>query len=432
MPRPTLPALHPAGIAVGALLTGAGVFLAEIFLGPVLSRSVTSQEGAILASVHQKLTHDFVRPVEPEWLMQRGVAAMVEALEDPYTFYVGPESLARMEEESSGRLIGVGLLMGGPVPHVRWPFPGGPAEAAGLRPGDRILAVDGVPVDDLPLNEVARRIKGPEGTRVRLRWQPLEGPPREAELLRKAVPTGTVVKVRMLDPEAGIGALHIASFAATTTQELDQALAGLREQGLRALVLDLRFNAGGLLPAAVGVASRFLPAGVVCTLRDRHQSRILRARPGRCADADLPVVLLVNRHSASGSEVLAGALRDHGAAVLVGRRTFGKGVFQQVHHYPSGHFAFKMTAGYYQTPGGRILEGHLAPDRAGGLLPDVPVPVTREQEAALAGWLESPDPPDRYRQVVARLFPEIVDRPPPEDPDLEAALELLHSALGRR
>lgn len=431
MPRPTLPALHPAGIAVGALLTGAGVFLAEVFLGPLLSRSVSSQEGAILASVHAKLTTEYVKPVEPEWLMQRGVQAMVEALNDPYTFFVGPEGLARMEEESSGRLIGVGLLLGGPLPHVRWPVPGGPAEAAGLRPGDRILAVDGQPVTGLSLDEVARRIKGPEGSTVTLRWQPLQGEVREARIPREPVPTGTVGRVRMLDEELGIGTLHIDSFAATTPSEVDRALAALREQGLRALVLDLRFNPGGLLPAAVGVASRFLAHGVVCTLRDRRHSRVLRVRPGHCQDPALPVVLLVNAHSASGSEVLAGALRDQGAAVLVGRRTFGKGVFQQVHHYPAGHFAFKMTAGYYQTPAGRILEGHLAPDRAGGLLPDVPVSATPEQETAIGAWLASPEPPAAYRQIVARLFPEVVDRPPPEDPDMDAALALLREALGR-
>ncbi len=423
-----LPALHPAGIAVGALLAGIGLVLAEGVVGPLLVRSWTTPEGQVLGMVHERLAGEYVEPRDPVWLLHRGVEGMLAGLEDPYTFFVGPEELTALEEESSGSLIGIGVVLNLDSAHVRYPVPGGPAEAAGIRPGDRILEVDGLPAEGLEGEELARRIKGPAGTEVVLTvLGPGESAPRQVRVRRAPVPTGTVGKVEMLEP--GIGRIHIRSFAHSTPEEFEEALQTLEAQGLRALILDLRFNTGGVLQAAVDVAATFVGREAVCTLRGRKGPlQVRRGRP-RGEVRSLPLVVLLNGYSASGSEVLAGALRDHGVAVLVGEPSYGKGVYQQVLRYEDWDFAFKFTAGFYLTPSGRILESRIGAHRAGGLEPDLWLPGPREEEAALLTWLRYDPPPERYRELVYRLFPNVAAYSGPPDPVEEAARELLRRSL---
>lgn len=438
MPQRTLPALHPAGVALGVVLCAAGVLLVERFVGPLLLRSTESPEEQTLTAVHRLLAREYVEPRDPEWeswLLRRAVQGMVEGLDDPYTYFIdGPQGLEELAEESTGRLEGIGVILDSASATVRWPQPGGPAEQAGIRPGDLILAVDGKAAAEFTPEDLRQAIKGAPGTRVLLEIQrpaaePVPAERLPVEVVRGSVPTGTVNKVEMLDRPLGIGSLHISSFASSTPAELDAALSTLQEQGLRALVLDLRYNAGGLLPAAVQVAARFLHGGLVCTLYSRsHPTDARNADPSQSKAADLPLVVLMNGHSASGSEVLAGALRDHGAAVLAGERSYGKGVFQQVYPFRDEGFAFKFTAGYYVTPGGRVLEGHIDPDRSGGLEPDLPVPASEEQSASLYRWLRSEEPPPQYRAEVLRLFPDAAPARP-ADPVLDAALAQLTRVL---
>lgn len=417
---------------VGAILTGVGVFLAETFLGPLLGRSMAPSEERIMGLVHRSLVEHYVEPRDPEWLMHRAVEGMIEALDDPYTFFIGPEDLAALEEESSGNLIGIGVMLDGAEGRVRYPVPGGPAEAAGLRPGDRILAVDGEDVTGLDLTALSERIKGEPGTAVRLRIEPLQGEPYEVEITRSPVPRGTVGKVRMLDEERGIGTIAIRSFSRSTPAELDAALDELDRDGrLHGLILDLRFDTGGVLDAAVAVAARFLDGGPVCRLQERGGPGSLReADPALSRYPDLPLVVLLNGLSASGSEILAGALRDRGHAVLAGSRSYGKGVYQRVHRYRSADFALKFTAGYYLTPSGRVLEGHIDPERAGGLEPDLALEVPIEESAAIQAWLRYEDPPREYRELVFRLFPRVAEVRPPPDRVLETALRHLQEVLG--
>lgn len=428
--RRPLPLLHPAGVALGAVLAAVGVALAEWLFGPVLLRSLAPPEAQVLAAVHDRLVQEYAKPCDPRGLMHRGIEAMLGSLQDPYTYFIGPDGLEELEEESSGQFEGIGVVLDAVSAHVRWPVPGGPAEKAGILPGDLVVAVDGRDVRGLGVEEVRRRIRGPAGTRVRLALERVQAGRVEVEVARGAVPTGTVGKVEMLDPALGIGFVHIRSFAATTPDELDAALASLRRRGLRGLVLDLRFNVGGLLPATVEVASRFLDGGVVCTLLSRgHVADVRLAARGRARAADLPLAVLLNGLSASGSEILAGALRDHGAAVLVGERSYGKGVYQQVHPYLDQGFAFKLTAGYYVTPSGRILEGHLEPEQAGGLEPDLEVRLDEAVQKSVHEWLRFEEPPERYREAVHRLFPAVAEIRQPADPVREAAVRHLRQVL---
>ena len=415
------------GLAAGIILSTVGFFLAGGVLGPWLQDLGSRKEAQMLSLLHEQLAEDYVVAKDPAWLMRQGVKGMMASLEDPYSYFVGPQHLRTMEEESEGRLIGIGALVarGG---LIQYPVVGGPAESAGLRPGDTILTVDGDDVRGMPMGELLARVKGLPGTSVAISLSRENGSLYEAEVVRREVPTGTVAKVALLDPEKGIGTLHLRSFARSTPSELDAALAELEAHGpLRGLILDLRFNTGGLLDATVDIASRFLDRGRICSLigrqgwlQERGADSALTTHP------DLPVVVLINSRSASGSEILAGALRDGGAAILVGEPSFGKGVYQRVQKYPSGEFAVKFTAGYYLTPSGKILEGHITSDRVGGLLPDISAP--HPDSTRLRSWLIWDPPPDKWLADVQRLFPGHFQQAPP-DPGLASGLEILRLAL---
>ncbi|MDP6128961.1 MAG: S41 family peptidase [Planctomycetota bacterium] len=430
MARRSIPALHPLGILVGSVLTGIGVFVAETFLGPILTRSMTPPEERILGMVHERLLSSYVEPKDPEWLMHRAVEGMLDGLDDPYTYFVGPEDLQRLDEDSTGKLIGIGVILDGSTGIVRYPHPDGPAELAGIAPGDRFLSVDGLDVTQMTTDQIVQAIKGPRGTATRLGLERQNGTLYETEVVRQPVQRTTVGRVELLDRDAGIGHIHIRSFARTTPAELDQALDQLYSTELRGLVLDLRFNTGGLLDAAVNIASRFLKGGPVCSLQVRDGDDLVRVADAKLSRAaDIPLVVLLNRRSASGSEVLAGALRDRGAAILVGEQSYGKGVYQQVHRYRTGNFALKFTAGYYLTPSGRILEGNTDHSRGGGLLPDLPVAVNLEQSGEIQGWLGYDFPPAKYREQVFNLFPRVAELKAPADPVLNTALKHLQKVI---
>lgn len=430
MEKRTLPALHPAGIALGAFLTGIGLIFAELFLGPLLARTMAPAEERVVGQVLETIEENYVVPKERDWLMRQAIKGMVDGLNDPYSYFVGPEQMIGLEEESSGHLIGIGVILdGGDQHYVRYPVPNGPAQKAGLQPGDRILSVDGVRADDFDMSELIAKIKGEEGTSVALEMERLDGDRYTAEVVRASIPKGTVAKTRILDTDHGIGIVHIRSFARSTVAELDRALEQLEKEGLRALILDLRFNTGGLLKAAEMAAARFLDGGVICTLQDQNGDvEVRQADPANSRLPHLPIVVLVNKYSASGSEVLAGALRDHGAAILLGERTYGKGVYQKVIRHPDLNFAYKFTAGFYVTPGGKILEGHITEERAGGLEPDVSIDMGTASINSLLDWLSYDPPPEIYLELVKQLYPNALMQPP-TDPMLNAAVDLLRLTL---
>jgi carboxyl-terminal processing protease len=421
-----------AGMLLGITLTGLGVVLAQAVFGPVLARSLASTEQQILSNVHDRLVEDYVVPLDREALMRAGVRAMIDALGDDYSSFVGPEEVATYREESSGSLIGIGAIITEGA-RIRNPSPGGPAERAGLLPGDTLLVVDGQSTEGLAVDAVVDLIKGPEKTSVHLqvRRQSDDGL-MEVEIPRESVPTGTVGRVEMLDPTTGLGRIHIRSFARSTAAELDAGLDELLALGMRGLVLDLRFNRGGLLDSAVECAARFVDGGIICTLEGRGEAhKVRKANRSDFRNLGLPIVVLLNEHSASGSEVLAAALRDRGAALIAGTRSFGKGVYQQVQRYEDGQFVIKFTAGYYVTPAGRIIEGHLNSDFVGGIEPDLPVsPATGADSVFIFQALQQDEIPELYRAQAIAIWPALEYYPmSPPDPVTELALEALRASL---
>ncbi|MFW6162197.1 MAG: S41 family peptidase, partial [Planctomycetota bacterium] len=273
-------------------------------------------------------------------------------------------------------------------------FPDSPAQEAGLKAGDFILAADGTDLSEVEtLKKVSKALQGREGSTAHLTLE-RDGERIEVEVTR-AVIHRSVVEHRLLAP--GLGYVRMVDFPDQVSGDLTAALAALREQApeLRGLVLDVRWNQGGFLDEAVRVADLFLADGIIVRTRSRHPSddRVYRAEPGGPAEA-LPMVVLVNAFSASAAEVVAGALQDHNRARLVGTTTYGKGAVNKRFSLPDGS-GLLLTTGQYYLPGGRQIEGKgLQPNR------EVP-PPSREQVKATPPGAEPPDP---QRDAALRLL----------------------------
>ncbi len=276
---------------------------------------------------------------------------------DPHSSFFDPHDFQLLREEQNGRYFGVGMLVGlqnGKVT-VMHPFSGAPAYKAGIRPGDTIMAVNDKPTEGLSLTEVVEKLKGPRGTRVKV------GIGREGsnellhfELMRDEISRHSVNTSFVIRPK--IGYVHIESFNENTSRELDQSLRKLNDRDLEGLILDLRGNPGGLLNEGVAVADRFLKRGQAIV---SHRGRTSPEKPYLATRAgvgrDYPVVILVNRYSASAAEIVAGALQDHDRAWVLGENTFGKGLVQS--QFPlAENTALLLTTAKYYTPSGRLIQ----------------------------------------------------------------------------
>ncbi len=298
----------------------------------------------------------------PEHLSLVAIDAMLDVLDDPYTTFMSADEYALYTENSQGKFGGIGATVGlrNERITITAPIPDTPAERAGIRPGDVILEVDGESTEGWSVMESVLRIRGPEGTPVRLLvlHEDAEGPV-EIEIVRAVIQVASV-EWRML-PE-GIAHVEISSFSENTDEQLSDIIDEAKETGADAMILDLRDNPGGLLSTTVNIASEFLEDGLVLYSMDGDGHRVeYKVQPDGSAP-DLPLAVLVNGGSASGSEVLAGALRDHERAALIGEDTFGKGSVNLPQNLTDGSGLY-YTIGRWYSPNGHLIEGDgLAPD----------------------------------------------------------------------
>ncbi len=274
---------------------------------------------------------------------------------DPHSNFYDPKAYAQMREDQSGHYYGVGMsiLMRNTKILVQTPFEGTPSYKAGIRPGDVILAVDGKSTENIDSAAVASMLKGPRGTHVSVTMG-REGAakPLTFDLVRDEVSRPSVDLSFMIKP--GVGYVHISGFMETTSRELQDSLDKFGPN-LQGLVIDLRGNPGGLLNEAVEVSDKFLKKGqIVVSQHGRaFQDQLYRAPKG--SDAKYPVVVLVNRNTASAAEIVSGALQDHDRALIVGETTFGKGLVQTV--FPiSENTGLALTTYHYYTPSGRLIQ----------------------------------------------------------------------------
>jgi carboxyl-terminal processing protease len=277
---------------------------------------------------------------------------------DPHTSFLEPKEYADMQDRQKGSFYGLGILVTKRNDQVTviTPLEGTPAARLGIRAGDVISEVEGVSTDDLPLDDVVKRLKGPKGTTVHIKIVRIGmKEPIPLSIVRAAIPTNSISNVLMLKP--GVGYIRIKDFTATTVRELDEAIDKLKGEGMQKLVLDLRQNPGGLLDAAVGVSDHFLDKGqmIVYTKGRTPDSEQSYLAPGKHQKLDMPMVVVVNRGSASASEIVAGALQDHDRAIIVGETSWGKGLVQSVYTLQYGA-GLALTTSKYYTPSGRNIQ----------------------------------------------------------------------------
>ena len=312
--------------------------------------------------VYGLVEENFADPVTPDRGIYKGaIPGMLRTL-DPHSNFFDPHDMANMRDDQRGHYYGIGMEVGGRNGKtvVIKPFSGAPAYKAGLRPGDIISAVDHKPTDNLTISEVADMLKGPRGTTVHVTVA-REGAakPVEFDVVRDDITRASVDQAFWLKP--GYGYIHIQQFMETTGHELEEALKKFEEgshgeSNIKGLVLDLRGNPGGLLNEAVAVADKFLNKGDVIVSHHGRSSpeRVYRAQNGNHGNL-YPIVVLVNRNSASASEIVSGALQDHDRGWVVGDNTFGKGLVQTV--FPlSENTGLALTTAKYYTPSGRLIQ----------------------------------------------------------------------------
>jgi len=404
---------------LGVLIAGsfaAGLFEPELHAQGGLPQSIFSLRpggnGKTLDPVNTytralQLVHDNYNGAELPTdlkLTYSAIRGMLNSLDDPYTRFLDPEEYKSLKEENEGEFEGIGAQLDG-VPtkdgriRIVKPIAGGPASKAGVKRSDEIIKVDGVSVVGLSVDDAVKKIRGKAGTIVRLTVV-RSGEPKPVEIpITRAPVQYEIVENRMLDDKV-TGYVSLAQFNEMSDKKIDSAIREMEGQGMKALVLDLRGNPGGLLDAAIDVSSRFVPGGktVVWIVESggEKEQRKTNSRVHYLADR-FPFAVLVNRTSASASEIVSGAIKDNKAGMIVGETTFGKGLVQTVVPLDDGS-ACMITTAKYLTPSQKDI--NRSREQRGGVEPDVAVDYTEEQ----------------YNKG--------------DDPQLAKAVEMLHQKIG--
>jgi carboxyl-terminal processing protease len=362
----------------------AAVLVTLAFLGGFAVAKAVDRTAAAggLAGRYQQVLSDlqghYYKPVDLTKADQKGIAALLKSLHDPYSVYFTPKEAKAFDRQLSGSYTGVGTavdLKRGRLTVVKV-FPSSPAAQARITPGEVIVSVNGVSTAGKTADASVARIVGPAGTTVRLQLR-RRGRPRlvDVSLTRRVISVPLTTSRMLNDHGKKVGYVALSSFSQGAGDEVRRAIVGLQRRGAQALVFDLRDNGGGLVNEAVGVAGDFLPSGkVVVSMQGLHSAREVLTTSGG-TPAGLPLVVLVNGNTASASEIVTGALQDLGRATVIGTQTFGKGVVQTV--FPlSGGAELKMTIASYRTPLGRDINHK-------GIRPDIVVKAVRGAHADL-------------------------------------------------
>jgi carboxyl-terminal processing protease len=353
--------MRNGGIAALCALVAlvAGLWLGghpESLPGPVRDAFV-QEDRALRAEIIDSIENNFYKPVDEEKLDDASLKGIVDALDDPYSHYLTPPEARQLDESVSGEFEGVGMNVeedkrGLKVLRV---FDGSPAERARIRRGDFILGVNGRSIAGVNSDVATSRIKGPAGTSVTLRvFTPGQERDRTVRVKRERIEV-PVARGRLVERDGHrLGVVELLSFSSGAHGLVRRQIDRLLRQGAEAIVFDLRGNGGGLLSEAVLVSSIFIEDGEIVSVRGRHRSERTQDAQGDAIDGKLPVVTLVDGGSASASEIVTGALRDRKRAKVVGTRTFGKGLVQEIERLSNGGVLDLTVANYY-LPGGETI-----------------------------------------------------------------------------
>src|SRR3954454_6301718 len=349
------PFLAPLGVALVLVLLGVGIWLGghpNWLPGPVRDTLVSDGDTQLYDEAAGIIEHDYYRKVSRTQLVNKAIGSAVHSLKDRFSNYFDPASYKSFEEATEGAFEGVGMNVEQAPRGLRVlsVFKGSPAARGGIKAGDAIVGVNGRSLRGVSSEQATTRIKGRAGTAVTLSVVTGRGKPRPVKLHRAKV-DGPVVESRMVTGPGGekVAYVKLTSFTSGAHAEVNAAVRRLVRKGATAVVLDLRDNGGGLLNEAVLVSSIFIPEGKIVTTRGRARPERVFEATGSSIPGKIPVAVLVNGESASASEIVTGSLQDRHRATVVGTRTFGKGVFQELKPLSNGG-ALDITVGEYFTP----------------------------------------------------------------------------------
>jgi carboxyl-terminal processing protease len=397
-----------AGLVLGSL---PGVFAQESQPGKTEEDNGYSQI-SIFAKALELIRQDYVDETKTSYhdLITAAMKGMLSSL-DPHSQFMDPSDFRDMQDDTRSRFNGLGIevSMKNGLPTVVAAMEDTPAAKAGILSGDQILRINGVSTERMDLQDAINVLRGPAGAKVTLTLlRPATKEIKEYMLQRAEIKVQSVKGTRLLDAELTgsfkIGYIRLIQFNEPTADELSKALDDLQKQGMQALILDLRNNPGGLLNSAVDVCAQFLPPNtkVVSTQgRVASQQHDYSTSGARKERSTFPMVLLINEGSASGAEIVAGALKDLHRAVLVGETTFGKGSVQNVLQLPDGS-AVRFTTAKYYTPSKQVIHGN-------GVAPNIRVAMTAEQERSLLSLRNAGNvKPDDEKNLIKTKDPQML------------------------
>jgi carboxyl-terminal processing protease len=403
------------------------------FIGVASNRRVSAtsdnvyEDLRVFTDVMTHLQKDYVEETDNRTLIYGAIKGMLDTL-DPHSSFMSPEVYKEMQMETKGKFEGLGIVIEKRegILTVVSPIEDTPAFKAGIQSGDNIIKIDGESTEKMSLNEAAMKMRGPKGTKVTITIT-RKGltKPKDITIVRDIIP---LKSVRHEELEKGIGYIRITQFNEGTATDFEKALEKLgvlNGAPLKGLILDLRNNPGGLLDQAVKVADTFISSGVIVSIEGRNKEQRMKFSAHTDGTVvDYPLVVLVNGGSASGSEILAGALQDNGRALILGTQTFGKGSVQTIFPLKDGS-GLKLTTARYYTPSGRSIQ-------AMGIMPSITVPYSEVPE---------PETKDKSRHVMEKDLERHLERAEPTgkgdkggeetkrnlDSQLERAVQLLKS-----
>jgi carboxyl-terminal processing protease len=423
-------------------LVGAGSvagFLMACALAQALSPSAKAEGSSVYGQLNRfgeaygLARADYVEAPDDRGLVEGAISGMLSSL-DPHSSYFDPEVFAEMQVKTDGQYGGVGLVIGSDdgIITIINPIDGTPADKAGLKSGDTIVAIDGQSVSDMQVDDVENKLRGDPGTKVTLSvLRKGQTKPGDVVLTRALVSVEAVTWKRKED----VGYIRIPAFNDQTNDGVKKAVSELNKEvgpGIKGYIIDLRDNGGGVLDAAIAVSDDFLESGEIVSTRGRDASDVERynAHPGDIANGK-PIIVLINGGTASASEIVAGALKDHKRATIVGMTSFGKGSVQTIIPMDGGQAgALHLTTARYYTPSGQSIQ-------ATGIIPDVAVEEgdNRPDEQATAFQRESdlPHHLDAEGIVPPSIAKAAINSPPDgrvfDDYQLTYALNLLEPTL---
>jgi carboxyl-terminal processing protease len=412
------------------------VFILGVTIGLGRSHRVSALSNSmyedlkVFTEVLGLLQKEYVEERKSKDLVYGAIKGMLETL-DPHSAFMTPGMYKEMQEETKGRFEGIGIEITTKegVLTVVSPIEDTPAFKAGILAGDQILKINGEPTKNLTLMDSVKRLRGPRGTKVTITIM-REGftKPQDFTLVREVIPVRSV-RYELLEKHYGY--IRISQFQEKTDSEFEKAMKALEEENkgpLKGLILDLRNNPGGLLDQAVKVADRFIESGLIVSVEGRREDQRMKfqAHPQGIINHS-PLVVLVNGGSASGSEIVAGAIQDHGRGILIGTQTFGKGSVQTIFPLKDGS-GLRLTTARYYTPNGRTIQ-------AKGIVPDIVVKPSKTEEEKVAPIPRPPTEKDLERHLIdmekgppkEKPVKEEVKEKKPADHQMERALELLKS-----